>query len=200
MNRLILAGVILIITALLVGCLHTLNERPIPPRTVYVEMNGLMTTESVSDIVKDLREADSNIIIIIAIQSPGGQIVALERLLYAYDHTKARDVIVEVNECAASAAAMFVEHVKHRKISPYSMLLYHQAKSCNGNVEDPKTVCTLIDTNSTDIFDRGTIALEKKMFAELMQQHILTEAEMALVMSGADVTITGEQFNKRTGA
>ena len=102
--------------------------------SAVIPLNGTITSDSVSAVIDDVRHLRDDCFyrrLEIAITSPGGDILACERLLEFFDSLRREGMRVDTagSGQAASSGAFLLSTGDHRRASPGSRLTYHLART-----------------------------------------------------------------------
>ena len=112
----------------LLGCLLISKAVAAPSNTIvlsqgnFTTLVGEVSAESVDEIIKDIQKADSSKPFYLYINSPGGEVVAGNRLVEYLKISPNVEVIIQV---AASMAAVLTESVQKRHMTQTGFLMFH---------------------------------------------------------------------------
>ena len=163
--------------------------------------NSIQTNEQFYDVYKVLQDADENDRILIQGDGYGGSASVTKNLMNAIKSSKA-EITIQINSEAYSGHGYLLTSADHLIVNNTSLILFHRSSAYKEYVKGCKE-------NFANKTDRGMSA-EKKCLrlykAEEQQENIflkqtlgaiLTKDEFSGLLNGADIILSGAEFNKR---
>lgn len=92
----------------------------------FTALVGEISAGSVDDVIKDIQKADSDKPFFLFINSPGGEVIAGNRLV---EYLKVSPNVEVVVQTAASMAAVITESVQKRHMSQTGFLMFHHIQT-----------------------------------------------------------------------
>lgn len=154
---------------------------------------GYINVELAEDFRKFMSTKTKGDEVIIRIESPGGALIALDKMLHYMNASKAKVTCI-VDSYASSAAANLFIACPNLEITLDAQLMFHVARIVDCT-DSTMASCTLVGVTSP--------TFEPAMYNKSIKylepfDNIFTKDEITAIMKGENVTITGHQVMKRS--
>lgn len=149
-------------------------------KEIPVNVQGEFNEEMANSVIPVIQKATKDDVLVIKINSPGGQMIVLDDILEAIHTSKAKSVCI-VSGLAASAAAMLLVNCDETAVTNGAVILFHLPyyKTPYGPLRDPI------------VSEMALIQLNNKLNFERLIGH---EKYVAFLL-GYDIVISGAEFN-----
>jgi len=178
------------IGAFIAGVTFLFSSSNLVQAEVEYSFNASVDLASAEELRLFLKEKGNGDKVDIRIQSPGGLVIAMYKIIYYINTSKAK-ITCTVDTYAASAAANIFMSCPNRVIAEYASLFFHVSQICVNNVEG---VCIEYRPTSPDF--HPTAYYESLIILSKLIRPYLTEAQWAVIVSGGDLRVRGSQINE----
>ncbi len=164
---------------------------------LITDVRGQIEENGLDKSIKVLKQATEDDTVLVFINSPGGSVIEMLKMIQAMEHSRARHITTIVKDVAASAGAAIAISGDEIVVSDTSILLFHLGSATNTDTGEIITFSVDMDTSKLPKLERDYLSLMVNLLKKQGKELGLTPNHIYASLHGADgLILTGTEFKR----